>query len=161
MENSATEAPIESEIDVSFMKEALAEACRAESVDEVPIGAVIVRGGEVIARGHNRKEGSGDPTAHAEIEAIREATAREGGWRLEGTTLYVTLEPCVMCMGAMIQARIPRLVFATMDPKAGACGSLFDLSSDKRLNHSIEVTSGIMATEAGELLTNFFVKLRN
>lgn len=142
------------------MAEAVKEARKALKRGEVPVGAVIVRSGEVIARGYNRKETSGDPTSHAEIVAIRRAARALGSWRLASTTLYVTLEPCLMCMGAILQARIPHLVFAAMDPKAGACGSLYDVSDDRRLNHRVRVTSGVGAEEAGELLKGFFSDLR-
>ena len=146
--------------DTFFMDEALAEARKAARRGEVPVGAVVVRGGSVISRGHNRKESALDPTAHAEMEAITGAARALGAWRLSGTTLYVTLEPCLMCMGAIIQARIPRLVFGCMDPKAGACGSLYDVSDDARLNHRVSVTRGVGEAEAGELLKEFFKGLR-
>ncbi len=146
--------------DLLFMKEALREAMKAERLGEVPVGAVVVHEGRIIARGYNKRESMNDPTAHAEIIAIKKASRRLKNWRLSGTTLYVTLEPCLMCMGAILQARIPRLVFASFDPKAGACGSLYDLSQDRRLNHRIEVCSGICDDEAGRLLREFFVKVR-
>jgi tRNA(adenine34) deaminase len=142
-------------IDIKFMAEAQKEARKAEKKGEVPVGAVIVHKGAIIARGQNVKETNEDPTAHAEINALKKASKRLGNWRLTGATLYVTLEPCIMCMG-----RIDRLVFACFDPKAGACGSLYDISVDKRLNHRIKVTSGILEAEAGELLKGFFSKLR-
>jgi len=119
-----------------------------------------VRDGRVIGRGYNRKESGYDPTLHAEMTAIRSAAKKLGAWRLEDTTLYVTLEPCLMCMGAIIQARIPRLVFAAFDPKAGACGSLYDVSNDRRLNHRLKVTSQVCEIEAARLLKNFFAQLR-
>lgn len=146
--------------DMEFMAEALREARKAEKKGEVPVGAVVVHKGAIVARGHNVKETGVDPTAHAEIVALRKASRKLNAWRLSGTTLYVTLEPCIMCMGAMVQARVERLVFACFDPKAGACGSLYDISADKRLNHRIKVTSGVGETEAGELLKGFFSKLR-
>jgi tRNA(adenine34) deaminase len=146
--------------DIGFMAEALKEARKAEKKDEVPIGAVVVRKGAVVARGHNTKETACDPTAHAELVALKKASRRLGAWRLKGATLYVTLEPCIMCMGAMVQARLDRLVFACYDAKAGACGSLYDISKDKRLNHRIKVTSKVSEAEAGELLKGFFSKLR-
>jgi tRNA(adenine34) deaminase len=127
---------------------------------EVPVGAVITRGGEVIARGFNKKESAPDPTLHAEIVAITGAARRLSAWRLEETTLYVTLEPCLMCMGALIQARVPRLVFGAFDPKAGACGSVFDFSRERRLNHRIDVTAGVLGTESERLLKDFFARLR-
>ena len=146
--------------DQYFMRLALREARKAASRDEVPVGAIITRGGVVIARGHNRREEAADPTSHAELTAIKKAAKRLKTWRLTGTTLFVTLEPCLMCMGAILQARIPRIVFATFDPKAGACGSLYDLSGDHRLNHRVHVTSGVVEAEAKELLKGFFKRLR-
>ncbi|MBI5588713.1 MAG: nucleoside deaminase [Deltaproteobacteria bacterium] len=143
-----------------FIREALKEARKAASRDEVPVGAVITHNGAVIARAHNRREEAADPTSHAELTAIRKAAKRLNSWRLTGTTLFVTLEPCLMCMGAILQARIPRIVFATFDPKAGACGSLYDLSCDRRLNHRVHVTSGVAEGEAKELLKGFFKRLR-
>ena len=146
--------------DILFMAEAMKEAVKAEKRGEVPVGAVIVHGPEVIARGYNRKETAQNPTLHAEMAAIERAAKKLGSWRLEVTTLYVTLEPCLMCMGAVIQARIPRLVFAARDPKAGACGSLYDIANDKRLNHRVKVRSGVGEEAAGEMLKGFFLKLR-
>lgn len=146
--------------DQSFMAAALKEASKAAAKGEVPVGAVIVAEGKVIARGHNKRELSQDPAAHAEFLAIRAAAKKLGRWRLSATTLYVTLEPCLMCMGAIILARVPRLVFGTFDPKAGACGSLYDISEDKRLNHRVHVTSGVMAKECQEALQSFFRALR-
>jgi len=142
------------------MSEALKEARKAKKRGEVPVGAVVVHEGEVIARGYNRKESASDPTAHAEVVAITRAAKKLKRWRLAGTTLYVTLEPCLMCMGAIVQARIPRLVFASLDPKAGACGSLYDISNDRRLNHRVHVTRGVAEEESRELLKEFFLKLR-
>ncbi|MCL6613687.1 MAG: tRNA adenosine(34) deaminase TadA [Firmicutes bacterium] len=142
--------------DVGFMRAALAEAEKALAMDEVPVGAVVVAGGEIIGRGHNRRETEGDPTAHAEILALREAARRRGHWRLHGTTLYVTLEPCPMCAGALVNARVDRLVFGAIDPKAGAAGTLFNLVEDPRLNHRLEVTGGVLGEEAAELLRRFF-----
>lgn len=138
------------------MDRALDEAKRAARHDEVPVGAVIVREGEVIASAHNMRETEQDPTAHAELLALRQAAAALGSWRLEGCTLYVTLEPCAMCAGAIVLARVPALVYAAPDPKAGAVGSLFDVARDPRLNHQVEVTSGVMAEECGTVLTTFF-----
>ncbi len=143
------------------MREALKEAEKAAQKGEVPIGAVIVSDNKIIARGHNLKETAADATAHAEIIAIKKASKKLGRWRLTNSTIYVTLEPCLMCMGALIQARIERLVFGCYDPKAGACGSLYDLSQDKRLNHQIKVTEGVMAVECGKILKGFFKGLRN
>jgi tRNA(adenine34) deaminase len=146
--------------DRGFMQQALVEAETAARLGEVPIGAVVVRGGEVVGRGHNLRETSNDPTSHAEMVAIREAAAALGSWRLLDCTLYVTLEPCVMCMGAIILARIPRLVFACRDLRAGAVGSIYDFSRDERFNHRVEVTEGVLAGECSELLRGFFQSLR-
>lgn len=143
------------------MREALKEAEKAVQKGEVPIGAVIVSDSKIIAKGHNLKESTADATAHAEIIAIKKASKKLGRWRLTNSIIYVTLEPCLMCMGALIQARIERLVFGCYDPKAGACGSLYDLSQDKRLNHRIKVTEGVMAGECGKILKGFFNGLRN
>jgi len=142
------------------MAAALKEAQKAAKMSEVPVGAVIVKGGVVISRGHNKKEFGIDPSAHAEMIAIRKAAKKLGSWRLEHTTLYVTLEPCLMCMGAIIQARVPRLVFGAFDPKAGACGSLYDVSNDMRLNHRVAVSSGVCGPESSVLLKGFFALLR-
>jgi tRNA(adenine34) deaminase len=138
------------------MGEALALARAAAEAGEVPIGAVALFDGKVVGRGANRREGDRDPTAHAEIQAIREAAALLGRWRLTGVTLVVTLEPCAMCAGAMVLARIDRLVFGATDPKAGAVGSLMDLSKDPRLNHRFEVERGLRAEECGDVLRAFF-----
>jgi len=139
-----------------YMRQALGEARQALLEEEVPIGAVIVRGEQVIASSHNQREQLKDPTAHAEMIAITQAASAVGGWRLEGCTLYVTLEPCVMCSGAILQARIPLVVFGATDPKAGAVDSLYHLLSDPRLNHRCQVIPGVMAAECGEILTSFF-----
>ena len=147
--------------DVKFMREALAAAAAAASLGEVPIGAVIVREGRVIARGENRRERDRDPTAHAEMIAVREAARRLGGWRLTGCTLYVTLEPCPMCAGAAVQARLPRLVFGAADPKGGAGGSVVDLLRDTRFSHVVEVASGVCEEECSALLRQFFATLRD
>lgn len=146
--------------DVEFMREALLEARRASDQGEVPVGAVVVRGGEIIGRGWNHRETDGDPLAHAEILAIGEAARRTQGWRLTGCSLYVTLEPCAMCAGALVNSRIERLVFAARDPKAGYCVSLGNLVQDERLNHRLEVVEGVLAEEAGALLSDFFATLR-
>ncbi len=146
--------------DIHFMREALQEAKRAFGKNEPPVGAVIVRDGEIIAREHNLRESLQDPTAHAEVLAIRAAAASSGGWRLSDCTVYVTLEPCAMCAGAMILARVHRLVYGTDDPKAGAVNPLMSLVSDERLNHQIEVQSGVLAQECGDLLRNFFSSRR-
>ena len=142
------------------MKQALHEAKKAARKGEVPIGAVIVLDNKIIARSHNLKETTADPTAHAEIIAIKKASRKLKEWRLLNSTIYVTLEPCIMCMGALIQARVPRLVFGSYDPKAGACGSLYDVSNDKRLNHRIKTINGIMAVECERILKEFFKSLR-
>ena len=143
-----------------FMQAALDEARAAQACGEVPIGAVVVLNGEIIGRGHNRRETFDDPTAHAEMLAIRQAAQTIGHWRLLETTLYVTLEPCVMCMGAIILARIPRLVYACRDPRAGAAGSLYDFSRDERFNHRVTVEEGVLGEECSELLSGFFRELR-
>ena len=140
----------------AIMREALALARGASERGEVPVGAVAVFEGRVVGRGANAREGARDPTAHAELAAIREAARTLGRWRLTGVTLYVTLEPCAMCAGAMVLARIDRLVYAASDPKAGTVGSLMDLSADPRLNHRFPVERGLLAEEAGELLRAFF-----
>ncbi len=142
------------------MLEALKEAEAAARKGEIPIGAVIVYAGEVVGRGHNLRETSNDPTTHAEMIAIRQAAARLASWRLLESTIYVTLEPCVMCMGAIILARIPRLVFACRDPRAGAAGSIYDFSRDDRFNHRVEVSEGILGDRCSDLLTGFFRGLR-
>ena len=146
--------------DSFWMQEALAEAHQAAAMGEVPVGAVVVRDGVVVGRGFNRRETDGDPLAHAEILAIRQAAQQVGNWRLVGCELYVTLEPCAMCAGALVNSRVERLVFATRDPKAGYCGSLGNLVRDERLNHRVEVVEGILADEAGALLRDFFASLR-
>ena len=146
--------------DIKYMQAAVDEADIALSLGEVPIGAVIVFEGEIIGRGHNLRETSNDPTTHAEMVAIRQAAEKIGHWRLLETTLYVTLEPCVMCMGAMILARMPRLVYACRDPKAGAVGSIYDFAQDERFNHKVEVTEGVLGAECSQMLTGFFKELR-
>lgn len=142
------------------MMEALAEARRAARIGEVPIGAVVVREGEVVGRGHNRREIDRDPLAHAELLAIREAASRLEGWRLEGCTMYVTLEPCAMCAGALVNSRVARLVYGAADPKAGYCGTLGNVVQDPRLNHRLEMTAGVLAGDSAELLREFFASLR-
>jgi tRNA(adenine34) deaminase len=142
------------------MTMALDEAAEALRHDDVPVGALVLRDGEVIARRHNERERTGDPTAHAELLALRDAAAVVGSWRLDGLTLVVTLEPCPMCAGALVGARVDRVVFGAADPKAGACGSLYNLGADPRLNHEIEVVAGVRAGEASELLTVFFAERR-
>ena len=142
------------------MQRAIAEAGKAQTKDEVPIGCVIVRNSRIIARGHNLRETSQDPSGHAELIAIRKAARKLGSWRLLDTVLYVTLEPCTMCMGAIILARIPTVVFGCFDPKGGAAGSLYDLSSDSRLNHQVELVPRVLEQECSGLLSNFFAALR-
>ncbi|HEX7126189.1 MAG TPA: tRNA adenosine(34) deaminase TadA [Thermodesulfobacteriota bacterium] len=147
--------------DARFMAMALREARRAARLGEVPVGAVLVGpspdgAAVVLAAGHNLREARQDPTAHAEMLAIRRASRRLGAWRLTGTTLYVTLEPCPMCAGALVLARVARLVFGCRDPKAGAVGSLYDLARDRRLNHRLSVTEGVLGDEAAALLSDFF-----
>ena len=150
-----TEAPLEG--DARYMTRALDLAARAAAEGEVPVGAVLVVGGEIVGEGWNRPIASHDPTAHAEIQALRAAAARLGNYRLPGSTLYVTLEPCVMCAGAIVHARVERVVYGAPDPKAGACGSVFDLlPSDGRFNHRTECTGGILAQACGETLRAFF-----
>lgn len=146
--------------DAAWMRVALDEAQRALAHDDVPIGAIAVRDGAIIARAHNRREIDGDPTAHAELIAIREASRAIGHWRLEDVTLYCTLEPCAMCAGAMVLARLPRLVYAASDPKAGAGGSIMDLLQHPALNHVVEVTGGVLTDDAAALIRAFFARLR-
>lgn len=143
------------------MELALQQAALAPHVGEVPIGAVLVHNHEVIADGHNYREISQDPTAHAEMIVIRKAAEQLRTWRLTDTTLYVTLEPCPMCAGAIVQARIARLVFGAWDPKAGACGSIFDIPAERRLNHRVEVVGGLLQQQSQVLLQNFFKPLRH
>ncbi len=142
------------------MQAALAEATIAENLGEVPVGAVVVRGDRIIGRGHNLRESSNDPTTHAEMIAIRQAAAELDSWRLIDCTLYVTLEPCVMCMGAIILARIPRLVYGCRDPRVGAAGSIYNLAEDDRFNHRVAVTEGVMQHECSQQLSDFFRRLR-
>lgn len=143
------------------MQEALREAEIAFQLGEVPIGAVIEKDGQIIARGHNMTETLKDPTAHAEMTAIRQAARILGGWRLTGCSLYVTVEPCSMCAGAMVWARIENLYIGAMDPKAGACGSVFQIADCGRLNHRIKIETGIMEEECGQMMRQFFRQLRN
>jgi tRNA(adenine34) deaminase len=151
---------VQTEVDEIWMREALAEAQRAAAIGEVPIGAVIVREGKVLSRGYNRREIDRDPLAHAEILAIREAAERMGGWRLTECTMYVTLEPCAMCAGALVNSRVERLVWAAPDPKAGWCGTLGNLVQDPRLNHRLAMTTGVLEEESAALLRGFFASLR-
>jgi tRNA(adenine34) deaminase len=148
------------ERDEAYMRMALAAADQASERGEVPVGAVIVAGGEVVAVAHNQRETDNDPTAHAEIVAMREAAARLTSWRLVDADLYVTMEPCPMCAGAIVNARIRRLVYGCDDPKAGAVRTLFQLLDDPRLNHRVDVLPGVLATESSALLKSFFSRLR-
>ncbi|TMA90050.1 MAG: tRNA adenosine(34) deaminase TadA [Deltaproteobacteria bacterium] len=147
-------------MDETFMAEALAEARLAAAEGEVPIGAVLVADGRIAGRGRNARERLHDPTAHAEILALQEASRALGRWRLTGSTMYATLEPCPMCAGALVNARVDRLVYAVADPKAGAVDTLFDILRDPRLNHRVEVASGVLAEECGALLSGFFRQRR-
>ena len=148
------------EIDEQYMAEALRQAMLALEDDEVPVGAVIVHDGRVIGRAHNQRERLGDPTAHAEMIATTQAAEHVGNWRLENCTMYVTLEPCTMCAGAIVLARLPRLVFGARDPKAGAVGSIYDIPRDPKLNHTVDVTGGVLEQECGDILTEFFRRKR-
>ncbi|MBI1904206.1 MAG: nucleoside deaminase [Planctomycetia bacterium] len=143
-----------------FMRQALREAQAALAADEAPVGAVIVHGDRVVASAHNQRETLRDPTAHAEMIAITQAAQAIGSWRLDDCALYVTLEPCPMCAGAIVQARVPLVVFGAADPKAGAAGSLMNLLCDPRLNHRAQVIPGVLAAECGEILTRFFQQQR-
>ena len=146
--------------DEYFMRMALREAELAAIHDDVPIGAVVVRDGEIVGAGHNERELRGDPTAHAEILALREAARRLGSWRVLDSVMYVTLEPCAMCAGAVVLARLPRVVFGAWDPKAGAAGSVLDVTGEPRLNHRPQVEGGLLAADCGELLRSFFAGRR-
>lgn len=146
--------------DEAFMRAALSLAEEAAREGEVPVGAVVVHEGAIVGRGANRPVGDSDPSAHAEIIALRDAGRTLGNYRLTGCTLYVTIEPCVMCAGAIMHARIARVVFGARDPKTGACGSVVDLFSDRRINHHTEVTEGLLADESGSLLSRFFAARR-
>lgn len=146
--------------DQTFMRAALEEARLALSHGEVPVGCVVVVGGEIVGRGHNLRETLQDPTAHAEMVAVREAAAKLASWRLVGATLYVTLEPCPMCAGALVNARVERVVYGAADPKAGATSTLYAIGSDPRLNHRFELVSGVMAEECGAILKEFFGAIR-
>ncbi len=148
------------EIDIQFMQEALGEARAAAAGGEVPIGAVLVHDGKILARSGNRTIRDNDPTAHAEMVVLREAAGLLGNYRLADTTLYVTIEPCSMCAGAIIQARVPRLVYGADDPKGGAVRSCFEILSNPRLNHQVEVTSGVLATDCATILQSFFAERR-
>jgi len=148
------------EEDEQFMRLAITQAAIAQENGDVPIGAVVVREGQIIGKAYNQREQLQDPTAHAEIIALTQAAAALENWHLNGCTMYVTLEPCPMCAGALVLARIERLVYGCDDPKAGACGSLYNIVQDERLNHRIEVTSGVLADECSELLQQFFQNRR-
>jgi tRNA(adenine34) deaminase len=143
-----------------YMKVALREAQKALEAEEVPVGAVIVHAGQIIAKAHNQRELLRDPTAHAEMIAITQAAAHLQIWRLENTTMYVTLEPCAMCAGAIVLARIPEVVFGAWDPKAGAAGSVVNILENARLNHQVRITAGVLADECGAILRDFFSRLR-
>ena len=149
-----------SDSDLRYMRAALARATEARSAEEVPVGAVVVVGDAIAGTGHNRSIVDCDPTAHAEIIALREAAKASGNYRISDATVYVTLEPCPMCVGAMLHARIRRLVFGAYDPKAGAAGSVIDLCSERRLNHRLEVNGGLLADESKNLLREFFARRR-
>lgn len=149
------------EEDHYYMGLALDEARKSFSEGEVPVGAIVVSEGVVIGKGRNRVETENDPTLHAEMIAIRESAALRKGWRMSGTTLYVTLEPCTMCIGAIVLARIERLVFGCFDPKSGAVGSLYNIAAEERLNHKVLVTSGVRAAECSSILKSFFKELRD
>jgi tRNA(adenine34) deaminase len=148
------------ETDIQYIQEALAEARAAAAAGEVPIGAVLVHDGKILARSGNRTIRDNDPTAHAEIVVLREAAHLLGNYRLAGATLYVTIEPCSMCAGAIIQARVPRLVYGADDPKGGAVRSSFEILSHPRLNHQVEVTSGVLATDCSAIIQSFFSERR-
>ena len=146
--------------DEKFMKAALVQAKKAAAIDEVPIGCVIVYEGKIIARGYNKRNKEKNTLSHAEMNAIRKASKYLGDWRLEGCTMYITLEPCPMCAGAIVQARIPRVVIGSMNPKAGCAGSVLNLLQQDGLNHQVEVTKGVLAEECSGLMTSFFRELR-
>ena len=152
--------PEAGDADVAWMRVALELACQAQQAGEVPVGAVVVKEGAVIGRGWNHPISAHDPTAHAEIVALREAARTLGNYRLADTTLYVTLEPCAMCAGAMVHARVQRLVYGAADPRAGAAGSVFDIVRAPPLNHQLQVTGGVLAEECGALLKQFFAGRR-
>jgi tRNA(adenine34) deaminase len=147
-------------IDERFMCAAIDEALAALEEDEVPVGAVVVQEGRIIGRGHNQRERLQDPTAHAEMIALTAAASHLQSWRLEACTMYVTLEPCTMCAGAMVLGRLARLVYGATDPKAGACASLYSIPQDARLNHRVEIISGVLEKECGRLLQDFFARQR-
>jgi tRNA(adenine34) deaminase len=146
--------------DEKYMKAAMAQAKKAYALDEVPIGCVIVQDGRIIARGYNRRNTEKNALAHAELSAIRKASKKTGDWRLEDCTMYVTLEPCQMCAGAIVQSRLQRVVIATMNPKAGCAGSILNLLQVEAFNHQVEITRGVMESECSEMLSTFFKELR-
>lgn len=145
----------------AYMTEALIEAKKAAALGEIPVGAIVEKGGVIIGRGHNRTESDKDPTCHAEMLALRQAAQALGGWRLSGCRLYVTAEPCPMCAGAIVLARIQTLFIGTMDPKTGACGSLYNIPQDSRLNHAVDIQTGILQEECAGILKEFFRHLRD
>ena len=147
--------------DERFMRAAIGEAQTAFDEGEVPVGAVIVRGGRIVGRGHNQREKLHDPTAHGEMIALTAAASAVGSWRLDDCTIYVTLEPCAMCAGALVLSRIQRLVYGPADPKAGACESLYSIPTDERLNHNVDITAGVLAGEGARLLREFFAHQRS
>lgn len=149
------------DINNKFMKSALKEAEKSYDKEEIPVGAVIVKDGKIIARGHNLKETKNDTTNHAEIIAIRKASKKLKSWRLTGCTMYVTLEPCTMCAGTLIQARLDKVVIGTMDEKTGACGSVLNVLEDYKFNHKVEIEKGVMEKECKEILQKFFKELRD
>ena len=151
---------MQNELDMQFMQEAITSAKKAELQGEVPVGAVVVYEGKIVATGHNQPIAQHDPTAHAEIAALRAAAEALGNYRLPGCTLYVTLEPCAMCAGAMLHARLARVVYGAADPKTGACGSVINLFAEEKLNHHTTITGGVMAEECGQLLRDFFIQRR-
>jgi len=161
MNSPETTSPFDDQQHQRFMNAAILEAQNAAARDEVPIGAVITCQNQIIARAHNQRETLTDPTAHAEMIALTQAAAALGDWRLHGCTIYVTLEPCPMCAGALVLARLERLVYGPNDPKAGACQSLYHITEDPRLNHRLEVIAGFMEQPCRELLQEFFTKKRN
>ena len=160
MQSEGHTGAMPAQADVEWMKLVLEEAAAAAASGEVPVGAVVIHGGEVVGRGNNRNLGENDPTAHAEIVALRDAGAHMGNHRLLGCTLYSTIEPCAMCAGAMVHARIARLVYGAHDPKAGAAGSVLEVINHPGLNHKIEVTSGVLEEQCAELLRKFFQERR-
>jgi tRNA(adenine34) deaminase len=160
MLDSDKDSILNADQDERFMQMAIREAIAAEERGDVPIGAVIVKDGQIIGKAHNQREMLQDPTAHAEMLALTQAAERMGSWRLEGCTIYVTLEPCPMCAGALVLGRVARLVYGCDDPKAGACGSIYDIVRDSRLNHRLEVRKGVLADDCASLLSAFFRRRR-